>query len=179
LRTAVFSALSLLSFLAIAQNASDSFDVFVTPTNNEVVAAGSNFDILWTPSAPAGPVTIRLMQGASELTQEFGPTIACKTVLLYLFASRHQFAHWGGNGCILLTAIIQPALIVQPGNILGAYPLLTATIRPTDLSYSSMPTRPYSNTHILSLLAKLLLQDPLLRLQIQLPLQQPLSTAPP
>lgn len=78
LHAAVLSALSLVPYLALAQEAVDGFDVFVTPTNNEVVAAGSNFDIIWTPSPPAGPVTIRLMQGSSELNQDFGPTIACK-----------------------------------------------------------------------------------------------------
>jgi hypothetical protein len=75
------SASSLLSYpyqFALAQNAAAGFDVFVMPTGNKVVNAGSNFDIIWTPSDPAWPVTIRLLQGYTELTQQFGPTIACK-----------------------------------------------------------------------------------------------------
>ena len=79
----ILTTLSLLLYpyqLAIAQNAVAGFDVFVTPTDNEVVNAGSNFDIIWAPSDPAGPVTIRLMQGPTELMQQFGPTIACKLV---------------------------------------------------------------------------------------------------
>lgn len=82
--TATLLAWLLLPHLTLAQDgAIDGFDVFVTPTDNEVVAAGSNFDIIWTPSDPAGPVTIRLMQGDTELTQEFGPTIACQIALSY------------------------------------------------------------------------------------------------
>lgn len=78
-KASVAAALCFLSCKPVrAQNATVGFDVFVTPSNNEAVAAGSDYDIIWTPSSPAGKVTIRLMQGATELTQNFGITVACQ-----------------------------------------------------------------------------------------------------
>jgi hypothetical protein len=145
---AVFSALLLLPYLSLAQEAVAGFDVFVTPTNNEVVTAGSNFDIIWTPSSPAGPVTIILMQGATEQDQEFGPTIACKLCLCHLLmrsiASKEmEIDRYRAN------SFAQRELTAQLGNIPGLFPPLTATTHPMDSSYSSTPIRPYSNIHTL------------------------------
>jgi hypothetical protein len=80
---AIASALWLPSFLLVfarADNPSNTFDIFYTPTNNESVNAGSNFDILWAPSPPTGRVTIILMQGSSEMNQQLGPTVVCEFV---------------------------------------------------------------------------------------------------
>jgi hypothetical protein len=39
------------------------FNVLTAPTSHEVIPAGSTFTIRWTPSGPAAPITLLLMQG--------------------------------------------------------------------------------------------------------------------
>jgi hypothetical protein len=53
------------------------FDVFTQPsTPGSSIAAGSTYTIKWTPSSPAGPISIILLEGASNTTLQPGPTIA-------------------------------------------------------------------------------------------------------
>jgi hypothetical protein len=53
------------------------FDVFTQPsTPGSSIAAGSTYTIKWTPSSPAGPISIVLLEGASNTTLQPGPTIA-------------------------------------------------------------------------------------------------------
>jgi hypothetical protein len=59
----------------VAQTA--GFDVFTQPsTPGSSIAAGSTYTIKWVPSSPAGPISIILLQGASNTTLQPGPTIA-------------------------------------------------------------------------------------------------------
>ncbi|KFY00489.1 hypothetical protein V490_01325, partial [Pseudogymnoascus sp. VKM F-3557] len=47
------------------------FDVLTAPAMHEVLQAGSKFTIKWTPSEPAGPITLLLMQGETAKTLSF------------------------------------------------------------------------------------------------------------
>jgi hypothetical protein len=53
------------------------FDVFTQPaTAGSSIKAGSTYTIKWTPSSPAGQISIILLEGASNTTLQLGPTIA-------------------------------------------------------------------------------------------------------
>jgi hypothetical protein len=61
----------------VAQTA--GFDVFTQPlTPGSTIAAGSTYTIEWTPSSPAGTISIVLLEGPSNTTLQIGPTIARK-----------------------------------------------------------------------------------------------------
>jgi hypothetical protein len=55
------------------------FDAFTQPlTPGTSIAAGSTYTIKWTPSSPAGQISITLLEGASNTTLQLGPVIASK-----------------------------------------------------------------------------------------------------
>jgi len=61
----------------VAQNPTSGFDVFTQPsTPGSTIAAGSTYTIEWTPSSPAGPISIVLLEGPSNTSLQLGPTIA-------------------------------------------------------------------------------------------------------
>jgi hypothetical protein len=55
------------------------FDVFTQPiTPGSTFAAGSTMQITWTPSAPAGKISILLLEGATNTSLQLDPTpVAC------------------------------------------------------------------------------------------------------
>jgi len=53
------------------------FDVFTAPnTPGSTIAAGSTFTIKWTPSPPAGLISIVLLEDPSNDILQLGPTVA-------------------------------------------------------------------------------------------------------
>ncbi len=55
------------------------FDAFTEPATAGVsIPAGSTYNIKWTPSSPAGQISIILLEGTSNTTLQLGPTIASK-----------------------------------------------------------------------------------------------------
>lgn len=81
----VSTATALLAFAsnAFAQDATDGFDVFTAPMNNQQVVAGSSFDITWVPGDKPeyqnGTATIVLLQGSNQQDLQIGDTIAGKS----------------------------------------------------------------------------------------------------
>ncbi|KAF3762500.1 hypothetical protein M406DRAFT_107921 [Cryphonectria parasitica EP155] len=73
------SAAALLAFVssALAQ-ATEGFDAITSPTEDEVLTAGTTFTITWDPTAAYDDetVSIILLQGATQGTLELGPTVA-------------------------------------------------------------------------------------------------------
>jgi hypothetical protein len=61
----------------VAQNPTPGFDAFTQPTTpGSVIPAGSTYTIKWTPSSPAGKISIVLLQGSSNTTLQLGDKIA-------------------------------------------------------------------------------------------------------
>jgi hypothetical protein len=59
----------------VAQKA--GFDAFTQPsTPGSSIPAGKTYTIKWTPSAPAGNISIYLLEGHSNTTLQIGPKIA-------------------------------------------------------------------------------------------------------
>jgi hypothetical protein len=55
------------------------FDVFTQPsTPGSSIPAGKTYTIKWTPSAPAGKISIYLLEGPSNTTLQIGPKIASR-----------------------------------------------------------------------------------------------------
>jgi hypothetical protein len=46
----------------------DGFDVLTAPAKDEVVKAGTTYSIKWAPTEPAGPISLILMQGATNIS---------------------------------------------------------------------------------------------------------------
>jgi hypothetical protein len=84
--------LSLLVVLAIttcsiAQDPTDAFDPFGTPdTDGEIIEAGKPYKISWTPTEPFGNITILLMEGPTETTQNLGDTVVCELRIIPLLS---------------------------------------------------------------------------------------------
>jgi hypothetical protein len=64
----------------LAQTA--GFNVISAPTSGDVLVPGTTYTIKWTPSEPAGPVTLILLQGLTNTTLQIGNTIAGMAALL-------------------------------------------------------------------------------------------------
>ncbi|KFY96534.1 hypothetical protein V500_02416 [Pseudogymnoascus sp. VKM F-4518 (FW-2643)] len=58
----------------------NGFDVLIAPAKDEVVKAGSTFTIKWAPTAPAGPISLVLMQGASNTTLQLAEGFLAKAI---------------------------------------------------------------------------------------------------
>jgi hypothetical protein len=56
------------------------FDVITAPTPEEVIEAGSTYTIKWEPSDPAGPITLRLLEGTSNITLGFAPGFIARKI---------------------------------------------------------------------------------------------------
>lgn len=82
----LFSA-GLLSFLVASVAAQTTgFDAIVSPTEGEVVTVGQTLNIKWDSTVDA-PITITLLQGASQSTLQLGDAIASKSQTSYLMQS--------------------------------------------------------------------------------------------
>jgi hypothetical protein len=69
------SCLLALSSASIVFAQTAGFDVFTQPiTPGSTYACGSTLKIAWTPSAPAGKITILLLEGTSNITLEAAAT---------------------------------------------------------------------------------------------------------
>jgi len=52
------------------------FNPITAPTSGETLIPGTTYTIKWTPSEPAGPVSLILLQGLTNTTLQIGNTIA-------------------------------------------------------------------------------------------------------
>lgn len=75
-----FSAAAVLAFAATALAQTPDFDPIYTPEKDETVAAGSPFTVTWDAPAKyaAGTISIELIGGATQNTQQHIANIACK-----------------------------------------------------------------------------------------------------
>lgn len=78
MRTIVVAALSFWHY-QVAADPTPGFDTFTQPlTPGASISAGSVYTIKWTPSAPAGKISLILLEGSSNITLQLGPTIGGK-----------------------------------------------------------------------------------------------------
>lgn len=71
----------------------DGFDAITKPTKNEVLEAGSTYQITWDYSAQyAGTISITLLEGDTPSTLELGDTIASKSSTCYATRFPHCFS---------------------------------------------------------------------------------------
>lgn len=73
-RLSFYIATMLLAAVTTAQTA--HFDPMTSPTQDQILIAGSSFDIKWQPGNITAPVTLKLIQGATFDTLEPGQVIA-------------------------------------------------------------------------------------------------------
>jgi hypothetical protein len=70
----VSAAILALVSSVVAQTA--GFDAITSPTQDQNIAAGSSFDIVWQPGTETGKITITLLQGADPSHLAAGPVVA-------------------------------------------------------------------------------------------------------
>lgn len=72
------TAIAFLVVYASAQDPTVGFDPFGQPNvDGAIIPAGKPFNITWSPTKPLGNISILLMQGPTEVTQNIGDPIVC------------------------------------------------------------------------------------------------------
>ncbi|PSS27975.1 hypothetical protein M430DRAFT_15209 [Amorphotheca resinae ATCC 22711] len=74
MRSSFCAAVLALASSVVAQT--PHFDVMSSPTQGQVIPAGSSFDIIWDPNSVPGTITITLIQGPASNALVKGPVIA-------------------------------------------------------------------------------------------------------
>jgi len=68
---------AVLAFVSsVFAAATPGFDAISSPTQDQVVIAGSPLDIIWAPEKVTGTITITLLQGPNPSSLAFGPVVA-------------------------------------------------------------------------------------------------------
>lgn len=71
------SAAAFLALISHVVAQTDGFDAITKPTYNEVLTAGSAFEVTWDyDSQYDGTISISLLEGATATTLELGDTVA-------------------------------------------------------------------------------------------------------
>jgi hypothetical protein len=76
-----FLSAAVLAF-ASSVAAQDFFDSITSPTRDQMLVAGTPFDITWAPLKVDGTVKITLLEGNTNVTLADGPVIASESQLL-------------------------------------------------------------------------------------------------
>jgi hypothetical protein len=71
-----FISAAFLALISSAAAQTNGFDAITSPTQDQNLAAGQSFDIVWQPGTETGDITITLLQGATPQTLEAGPVVA-------------------------------------------------------------------------------------------------------